>query len=276
MPEEEKVKLVELFKKPNIFKRCWWRIENFFREWIYPAYSLKNSLFYRYDIVRMHDIPRTQYSDVLERVFLANMELLVDFMEKENPEKHVVWYKDEYGNEGHKYGEYEHANNIPILFPEYEGKYVMDILKELHRWWKTDYPNLVEEKDILLSFWCRYVCGVMKSKPWKGEVDEDMKERKQLSFWQKTLQFLKIKEYDEEEEFQEIVFDTSECPTSLDDFKDEQVNWEVIDKYLDGDRNNIFVERFIKSKLDNLVQRIEQEKQRNLHLFIEMRNYLWT
>ena len=139
-----------------------------------------------------------------------------------------------------------------------------------------DYPNLMDEREILLSFWCRYICGVMKSKPWKGEVDEDMKERKQLSFWQKTLQFLKIKEYDEEEEFQEIVFDTSECPTSLDDFKDEQVNWEVIDKYLDGDRNNIFVERFIKSKLDNLVQRIEQEKQRNLHLFIEMRNYLWT
>ena len=273
---EKKIEMDDLFTEPSIFKICWWKVSRAFADWVYPADSLKNALFNRYDLVKMHDIPRTQYSDVLERVFLANMELLVDFMEKENPEKHVVWYKDEYGNEGHKYGEYEHANNIPIIFPEYEGRYVMDILKEIHHWWKTDYPNLMDERQILLSFWCKYVSGVLKSKPWDGEVDEDMKEKIQLSFWQKTLKFLKIKEYDEEEVFREIVFDTSECPTSLDDFKDEQVNWEVIDKYLDGDRNNIFVEGFIKDKLDGLKMRIEQEKQRNLHLFVELRNYLWT
>lgn len=248
MPEEEKVKLVELFKKPNIFKHCWWRIENFFREWIYPAYSLKNSLFYRYDIVRMRDIPRTQYCDVVERMFYANMELITHFMEKENPEKYVCWYQNESGEDvGHKYGEYEEKANIPILFPEYKGKFVMDIIKEIYHWWKVEYPRMCNEREYILSFWCKYICGTMKSKPWK---DSD--------------------------EYSEIVFDKSDCPTTMEFFNDKEVKWEILDKYLDGDRGNLLKDGFLKDKLDELEIEIERQMQKCLHLCIEVRTYLWT
>ncbi len=179
----------------------------------------------------------------------ANMELITFFIEKEKPEEHVVWYKDDEGNDcGHKYGEGLNmdGSKMTVLFPEYEGKYVMDIIKEIYHWWKEDYVRLCNDQSYLLSFWCDYVAGTMKSIPAKKEG------------------------------YREIVFDKTDCPTTLDFFNGKEVKWEILDQYLDGDRNNIFVENFVSNKLHWLESEIERQKQKYLHLCIEVREYLWT
>jgi len=240
----ERIAMDDLFGKVRWWEPIWWKIENFFKNWVYPAYDLKNFLFRRYDLVRLHNIKRSQYSDVAERMFEANMELLAFFVEKEKPEEHVCWYQDENGNDvGHKYGE---CDSFPPIYPEYKGKFVMDIIKEVYHWWKEDYPMLCKEYEYLLSFWCDYVAGKMKSKPAR------------------------------EEGYNEIVFDTSECPKTLEYFNDKNIKWEILDKYLDGDRNNIFVNGFVNKKMHSLETDIELQKQKNLHLCIEVRQYLWT
>ena len=240
----EKIEMDDLFGKVCWWEPIWWKVENFFRNWIYPACNLKNFLFRRYDLVRLRGIKRSQYSDVAERMFEANMELLAFFVEREKPEEHICWYQNENGNDvGHRYGECE---LFPPLYPEYRGRFVMDIIKEVYHWWKEDYPRLCEEQAYLLSFWHEYVAGQMKSKP------------------------------AEQEGYNEIFFDTSECPKTLDCFDGKNIRWEILDKYLDGDRNNIFVKGFVNKKMRLLETDIELQKQKNLHLCIEVRQYLWT
>lgn len=80
----------------------------------------------------------------------------------------------------------------------------------------------------------------------------------------------------EQEGYNEIFFDTSECPKTLDCFDGENIRWEILDNYLDGDRNNIFVKGFVNKKMRLLETDIELQKQKNLHLCIEVRQYLWT
>jgi len=242
---ERKIEIEDFFKEPNFFVAIWWKIQNLVENWVYPAYKIRHFLFNRQDFVRLPGVSKTEWCDVVERMFLANMQLLAEFVEKEKPEEYVCWYKDDNGADvGHKYGECE---NFPPLYPEYNGKYIMDIIKEVYHWWKVDYPKLCEEQEYLLSFWCDYVCGKMKSK--RSKVSE---------------------------EYNEIVFDTSECPKTLDYFNDKEIKWDILDKYLEGDRNNIFVERFVNNKLHELKTEIELQKQKNLHLCIEVRQYLWT
>lgn len=243
---ERKIEIEDLFTKPNVFEIVWWRVQNFFQDWICPAYKIRHLLFNRQDIVRLPGISATEWCDAVERMFLANMQLIAEFVEKEKPEKYVCWYKDENGNDvGHKYGECEQCG-YPIIFPEYKDKYIMDIIKEIYHWWKVDYPREMSEQDYLLDFWSKYVCGKMKSIP------------------------------TENEEYSQIVFDKSECPKTIDYFNGKEVKWEIIDKYLDGDRNNIFVEGFVHNKMHKLENNIEKQKQLYLHLCIEVRQYLWT
>ena len=244
-----KTDIDDMFEEPRWHETIWWRIKDLFSNWVYPAYSLRNFLFKRYDLVRLHGIKRHEYSDVMERMLQANMELIVFFIEKEKPEEHVVWYKDEEGNDvGHKYGEWKNGmhGGLPVVYQEYEGKYVMDVIKEIYRWWKVGYPSLKCEYEYLLSFWCEYVAGTMKSIPTDSR------------------------------ECMQIVFDKENCPKTLDFFDDKDVNWEILDKYLDGDRNNIFVENFVSSKMNWLETEMERQKQKYLHLCIDVRPYLWT
>jgi hypothetical protein len=135
---------------------------------------------------------------------------------------------------------------MPVVYPEYEGKYAMDVIKEIYNWWKNDYPAICAEREYLLSFWHDYVAGTMKSVPTDNE------------------------------EYRQIVFDKKDCPKTLDFFNDKDVKWEILDKYLDGDRNNIFVENFVSDKMHWLETEIERQKQKYLHLCIDVRPYLWT
>ena len=63
---------------------CLIRTKDFIENWVYPAWHLRNALYYRYDLVRMKRISRKIYCDVEERMLHANMELIVHFIEKEN------------------------------------------------------------------------------------------------------------------------------------------------------------------------------------------------
>lgn len=228
----------------KLLMKCgWYKFLNFIDDWVYPAHCLRNLLFYRYDLIKIPQLKPYEYSDMNYRMLCANMQMIVDFIEKEHPEKYVLWYKDENGNDvGHKYGECE---KYTVIYPELKDKWIMDIIKEIYHWWKEDYPRLMEEKAYLLDFWSEYVCGTMKS----GEPDENG-----LSpvYWDKT-----------------------NCIKSLDDLKDKKVRWDIIDKYA-AKREDILIENFLHCVIREAEVKIENECQKYLHLCIEVRPYLWT
>ena len=102
---------------------CWWAVQDFWRAFVWPADAVRNFLWRRYDLVRLPQVKRHEYSDVVERMLWANVELLKHFLDEEDPEDHVEWY----GEHGPKYtGE----GGKPPLLPEFEGRYVMDLMKE--------------------------------------------------------------------------------------------------------------------------------------------------
>ena len=163
----------------------------------------------------------------------------------DNEKNDVSIVMSEYAGHAHEIAEMAVAEGIDVVYPEMKGKYIWDIITEIYNWWRFDYPRLESERSYLLSFCCDYCWGSIKSRK-------------------------------KDEEYSELVFDRSKCPKTLEDFDGKDVNWDVIDKYCDGDRKNVLVERFISGKLDELERRIENEKQKYLHLCVEVRPYLWT
>lgn len=135
----------------------WYQISLFFENWIYPAYYLRNLLFHRYDRIKVPQVKPYEYVDISYLMLYTNMELIVKFIEKENPEKHICWYTDEESGEelGHKYGE---CKNYEIMFPEYKDKWIMDIIKEIYHFWKVEYPEYLKHDKYLLNFWHEYFC----------------------------------------------------------------------------------------------------------------------
>jgi hypothetical protein len=151
----------------------WYKFCRFIKDWIYPAYHLRNFLFHRYDIIKCPQIKPYEYTDVSYLMLCANMELIVKFIEKENPEKHICWYTDEETGEelGHKYGECELYD---IMFPEYKGKWVMDIIKEIYNFWKVEYPKYLEDDKYLLYFWCEYFSEIKSHFGYDAKIAKSM------------------------------------------------------------------------------------------------------
>jgi hypothetical protein len=143
------------------------QITEFIKNWIYPAYYLKNLLFNRYDRIKVPQVKPYEYTDISYLMLCANMQMIVNFIEKENPEKHICWYTDkETGEElGHKYGECKH---LKTLYPEYKNKWIMDIIKEIYYFWKVEYPAFEKDNTYLLFFWHEYFCN----------IDSDLNEKK--------------------------------------------------------------------------------------------------
>lgn len=75
------------FKLTCILYRC----NRFTHDWIYPAYCLCNLLFNRYDLVKTKVCKPYQYSDSVERMLFACMQLVVDFVDNEDPFHVVDW-----------------------------------------------------------------------------------------------------------------------------------------------------------------------------------------
>ena len=220
----------------------WYKILNFIEEWVYPAYSLRNILFHRHDLIKIPQVKCYEYTDLEFFMLCANMQMIVNFIEKENPEKYILWYKDEDGNDvGHKYGE---NPNYQVLFPEYKGKWIMDIIKEIYHWWKEEYPILCNDKSYLLSFWCEYFSGS----------------------WEAT----------EEDENGNVlcVHSDKNIAKSMNDLDEKNIKWDIIDKYID--RNRLFEDDYVHMQYEKMETDIYNMCQKYLHLCIEVRPYLWT
>lgn len=228
----------------DFFETIIFRCEDFCKNWIYPAYHLRNLLFRRYDLVRLPGLKPQEYCDCLERMFRANMALVVHFMEQEHPEDHVLWYEEEGTDRGGpKYGEPE---NSRLYLPEYKGRFIMDIIKEIYNWYKVEYPTLLSDSKELLNFWCQAHCGQM--------TDDTPPDENGL-----------IKCH----------FDKSKCPVTLPEIKAlPGIKWDVIRKYLKDDE--LLDETTVRSRHTDLENRIFLESQKYLHLCIEVRPYLWT
>lgn len=223
-----------------------YKVEDFIQNWIYPAYYLRNLLFHRHDLIKIPTIKPYEYSDTTYIMFHANMQMIVDFIEKEQPEKHILWYKDEEGEDvGHKYGEYK--DKFPMLYPELEGQWIMDIIKDIYKWYKETYPQLQKEHEILLS---HYVDNTI------GEFDfED----------------------DEEDEngLSKVRFDKSNCPKTIEELRKKGFNEEIVSKYLPDNKDWLDSDKCGKVTHELEYEIIRQE-QKYLHLCIEVRQYLWT
>ena len=223
----------------------WWRVRNFFEEWIFPGWSFRNFFWKRYDIVRLHELKRTEYCDVVERLYQANRELLRHFIEDEKPEEHVVWY----GLHGHKYNESEMRS--PLLYPEYDNEYVMDLLKKAYNWFEVEKPAAEREAEYLLGVWYDWLSGKKSLKP---ELDENGNPTGNEIY----------------------SVDPSSLPKSLSFFDDKDLDWDILDKHLDGDRQNLLKYGYLLQKHDELNKEIWDKTQKMLHLCIELRGFMWT
>lgn len=245
--------------KIGFFEAAKFDIRNFFSDWIYPAHKLRNALFNRYDIVKMGELKRCEYCDDVARMLHANMELVRHFIEDEKPEETVYWYLDEKGNDvGHKYGE---NSKHEVLFPAYKGQYILDIVKEIYDWWTVERHEKQKEYDYLLDFWIKYFVK-LKGRPLTEE--------------ERVTHMNKVLSVEELNEISVMTIDTSQCPKCLGDFEGEEVKWSIVDKHLEGDRNNLFEENFLLKTLSGLENEIFMDEQKYLHLCIEVRPYLWT
>lgn len=143
-----------------------------------------------------------------------------------------------YGETGHRLGQDE---KIKIYMQQYRGKYVIDIIKQLYDFWKRVYVQKQEQIFYLQQIYCKYVLGKM-------------------SISEQTYQ---------------ILFDFTNLPKTVDEIKG-QINWQILDKYLQGDRQNLLKENFLRNKLYELQNELQSDCQKYLHLLIDVRPYLWT
>jgi len=101
-----------------------------FRRFRYKFSRLNNRFFHRYDLIRT-GLDKWEWHDVVETMFYANMNMLVDFVEKEKCFEMVDWSHDDHSDEIHRVG--------------------LEI-KAIYDWWK-DFPRREKEVDDKLHEW---------------------------------------------------------------------------------------------------------------------------
>lgn len=240
MLEVELNKLDKFLMKINWYSFC-----RFIDNWVYPGHYLKNLLFHRHDRIKVPQIKPWEYCDITEIMLYANMELIIKFVEKEEPEKHILWYYDEEGNvAGHIYGEGE-KHGYSIIYPEYKGEFVMDIIKEIYNWWKDIYPREQKDYNYLLNFWANNLYGKIHSEQIPGT------------------------------DFGEMESDKSDTIKTLEDLYELKPDWNILDYYFDS-RADILDEEKFKGVLGDLEKKMYNDCQKYLHLCIEVRPFLWT
>lgn len=216
------------------------KISTFFTDWIFPGYYLRNLLFHNYNKIKLPMFKCYEYIDISERLKYTIFELIKEFIEKEEPEKHICWYRTKEGEDaGHKYGE----GNRKGLFPSLEGKYIMDIIKDIYNFYTKVLPELEYERDYLLEIWSKYIYNI------HFEEDEDLKD------------VLKVV--------------TEPTNYTLEDLEKENLNWNIILKYIEK-KENFFNENLIHEEYKKLDEFINHQIQYYLHVAIEIREYLWT
>ena len=208
-------------------QQIWWPISDFFKSWIYPGHYTRNMLFYRYDRVKLPQVKPWEYAEPCDRIKYAVFEQVCDFVDDEVNDPIVEWYG-------------EHGAKL-------DGRYVMDIGREIRQWWRVD--RQIEEKKYwdFLDFYCTWVIG-------------------KLHFHKPDKNGLGL-----------VTFDEDHLPKTYDDYmkvvSDE--DWKKYDACCD-DRTKI-VDHEFSSKLSNsLEQKMDDTDDHFLHEAIRIRQYLWT
>lgn len=233
-------------KKENVFTAMWSNIRDFAEEWLYPAYSLRHFFFRRYDIVKMPQLKRTCFYETNVRMYYAVMELVKEFYEKSGWEN-FTWYDetDEDGNitcNAIRYG----TDSETCLFPEYKGKYVIDIVKEIYDWHTQGMERLEKAMEYASS---------PKINACRSAMMQNLRQIKKECRQHPSLSEKKL---------------VKEC------FDNYNLEWDLLDRYLEGDRKNVMDKEFMKKIPERIRQEIKDNMQKYLHLAIEVRECLWT
>ena len=214
----------------------WW-ITEFCTDWIFPAYKLKKLLFpsKRFNIVRLPQIKWHEYSDREWRLTCAVMELVCGFIEEEKALEKVEWY----GEYGHKYG--DHGFNM--TYPEMKGRYVMDIIKEIRDWWRTDRLFLLKQKTMLEEILVQAFFP-------ERLFDENGKMTTIKNYGPKTVEELKK--------------------------KSGMSNFSILYSLTNADDTKLLDAKFIENLCDELEKKIFDNDQKYMHLAIDISPSLWT
>lgn len=137
----------------NYLESVFYKIKNWCSNWIYPAYYLRNLLWYRNDRVKLTDIKPWEYAEPAYRMERAVFTLIDEFLDDKDIES-IVWYADGKGNEGPKYGD----NRTDVMFPELKGKWVLDLVKEIHKFNAIDKVLMEADYSYLTDVWATYIC----------------------------------------------------------------------------------------------------------------------
>lgn len=204
----------------------WYQICDFFKYWIYPGHCLRNLLFRRYDRVKIPQVKPWEYCEPCESIKFAVFELVCNFIDGEERDPIVEWY-GEYGK-------------------KLDDKYVMDIGKEIRKWWRTDRSLMEKRNSEFLDFYCRWSIGKMVFGPLN------------------------------EQGLGQITFDREACPKTQEEctvIPDE--DWKKFDAVCD-DRSKMIDQDFMRDLMNKLETELYEQDQHYLHLAIDIRDYLWT
>lgn len=216
----------------------YFKIVRFIDKWIYPGYFLKNMILKRHDLIKLPQIKAWEYFDCADKMKFGVFEVIKNFIENEDPEKYICWYKDSDGNDvGRKYGDWK---DMPVMFPELKGEYVMDLIKEIYNFYIYDLPQLEADRNYLLDVHSSFV-----------EELKLVEENGMHKLKGRRLNF------------------TLESPEI------QRLDWDTILKYIDK-KENLFENRVIFDAVRQLEIVTAKETQYYLHLAIEIRDYLWT
>ena len=224
-------------KLTDIFEDVWFYISEPWKDWVWPAFKIRR-LLDRHDIIKLPMLSATGYYEVDTRAFMANMELLKYFIEKENPLDIVDWSDVTVGDDD---------KTVTDAFG-LTGRNVMEVAQEIYEWYTVKRKQDEKECDYLLDVWYDYFSGTTTFVPTEKTLDG--------------------------EPLYEYVVDYSGLPKELKELKD--VDWGILDKYTDGDRKNILQKDFLRKKHSELEAKIRRDGELNCCRFILISKYLWV
>lgn len=125
---------------------AFYRFTEFFVDFIIPGKRLWKALFRPYNKLKLPQLRPWQYCDPRDLMIYANIQVLEKFWE-EKPEELVCWKVDEAGND-------VGPRVKSSIFPEIDGKYVIDVAHDIDYEFKTGIEELKKEIDAMYSALC--------------------------------------------------------------------------------------------------------------------------
>ena len=226
----------------STFETIFWKFVNFFEDWIWPAYHIRR-LFNRKDIIKLKKVKPWEWCDEREQLLLACQAIVESFFDQE-PDKIVCYYKDEKGED---VGPRVKSKS----FPEIDGKYFFDVLKDVRDILLYEIPEIDEDIEALLS-------TSLFLSPRLDLLSDSLEVKEDYSKTPKTWK-----------EAEELI---------LEKCKEDEVR--RIRKYIDFEELKKSSEVPIYRKVFNILNTLEEKKSDRiktaLHWLVEIREGLWT